>query len=131
MYDNSTSSSAGGSAAALVLLVLFLAFLLVFVVADWRIFSKAGEAGWKSLVPLYSTDVLFRIAGFNPWTFLLMFIPVANVVLAVLLALGLGERFQKGPVWSVILLWLFSPIGHLILAFGPATFAPNRRITGL
>lgn len=28
---------------------------LLHVVAAWRIFTKAGEAGWKSIIPIYST----------------------------------------------------------------------------
>ena len=27
---------------------------LLHVVAAWRIFTKAGEAGWKSIIPIYN-----------------------------------------------------------------------------
>ena len=34
---------------------------ILMVVAWWKIFTKAGEAGWKSLIPLYNVYVLFKI----------------------------------------------------------------------
>ena len=37
--------------AAYLIFVLILAILQI--VAWWRIFSKAGEAGWKSIIPIY------------------------------------------------------------------------------
>lgn len=32
------------------------------VVAHWKIFSKAGEAGWKSIIPVYSGYISYKIA---------------------------------------------------------------------
>ena len=32
-----------------------LAVTILMIVAVWKIFSKAGQAGWKSLIPFYST----------------------------------------------------------------------------
>ena len=49
----------GGS--AVVMGVLALVLLVLVVVARWKIFSKAGEAGWKSIIPIYSDYVQWRI----------------------------------------------------------------------
>ena len=35
---------------------------LLHVVAAWRIFTKAGEAGWKSIIPIYSTYITYKIS---------------------------------------------------------------------
>ena len=47
--------------AAVGLLGLVMAFMMVWVigyilvlVARWKVFDKAGIAGWKSLIPIYS-----------------------------------------------------------------------------
>jgi len=42
-----------------------LAMGILGIVAMWRIFTKAGEAGWKSLIPIYNTYILWKIAGVN------------------------------------------------------------------
>lgn len=31
------------------------------VIARWKMFQKAGEAGWKSIIPVYSTYISFKI----------------------------------------------------------------------
>ena len=37
-------------------------FSILIIIATWKVFTKAGEAGWKSLIPIYNTYVLFKIA---------------------------------------------------------------------
>lgn len=32
------------------------------VIANWRIFTKAGEAGWKSIIPVYGDYISYKIA---------------------------------------------------------------------
>lgn len=32
------------------------------VVAMWMIFTKAGECGWKSLIPIYNVYILYKIS---------------------------------------------------------------------
>ena len=51
--------------------VFIIIALVVAIVAYWKIFTKAGEAGWKSLIPIYNSVVLFKIVGLNPWLLLL------------------------------------------------------------
>ena len=58
------------SAGVTTLLTMFSAFaifaclllLVLQVIAYWKLFQKAGQPGWKSLIPFYSTYVLFGIA---------------------------------------------------------------------
>lgn len=42
--------------------VLVLVLLILLIIARWKIFTKAGEAGWKSIIPIYSDYVQWRIA---------------------------------------------------------------------
>lgn len=37
-------------------------FAVLSAVATWRIFTKAGEAGWKSLIPVYNIYIMFKIS---------------------------------------------------------------------
>ena len=47
---------AGGAAGAMVGMVLAFAvmFYILTVIATWKIFKKAGEPGWKCLIPIYN-----------------------------------------------------------------------------
>lgn len=50
--------------------VLIVALLVLAIVAGWKIFSKAGEPGWGSLVPFYHSYIEFKIFWGNGWLFL-------------------------------------------------------------
>ena len=41
---------------------LFLIVMMILtIVARWKMFTKAGEAGWKSLIPIYCDYTLFKL----------------------------------------------------------------------
>ena len=45
------------------ILLLFLPILIVYLIALWNLFKKAGRNGWEAIVPFYNTWVLSEIAG--------------------------------------------------------------------
>ena len=110
-------STAGGAFGAL----LGLAFGLVVIVAFWKIFAKAGQPGWASIIPIYSTIVMLRIVGRPWWWLLLLFIPLVNFVIGIIVCLDLAKSFGKGAGFGIGLLFL-SPIFALILGFGGARY---------
>lgn len=122
-YDTDT---AAGAAASLPATLFAIVIGVLTIIALWKIFTKAGEHGWASIVPLYNAYVQFRIAGFNPWMFLLLLIPLVNIVLVIMVALRLGKAFGKSTVWSIFLMILLPTIGYLMLGFGSATYDRSR-----
>lgn len=47
--------------------VLTIIWWILGVIADWKIFKKAGEPGWKSLIPIYNYYILFKITKMRNW----------------------------------------------------------------
>lgn len=43
-------------------IVFSLALSILLIVALWKVFEKAGEKGWKSLIPLYNLYIYCKIA---------------------------------------------------------------------
>jgi len=117
--NSDSAAAAGGGAFAT---VLYLIIAVVAIVAMWKLFVKAGEPGWASIIPFYNTFTLVKIAGFNPWLFLLFLIPFVNVVFAIYVMIKIGEAFGKTLGWSVIFLVILSFIGMLMLGFGSETY---------
>lgn len=107
---------------SLPVILVSLAIGVLMLVAVWKVFAKAGEPGWASLIPFYNTYVEFRMAGYNPWIFLLLLVPVVNIVLALLVSYKIGETFGKGPVFNIVWMVLFPVVGWLILGFGGAQY---------
>jgi hypothetical protein len=103
--------------------VLFwLGIVIIFVIAYWTIFTKAGQPGWASLIPIYNAYVLLKIVG-RPWWWLLLFlVPIANFIVAIMLSIDLARSFGRSTLFGVVMLFFFSAIGVLILAFGDSRY---------
>jgi hypothetical protein len=110
-----------GAVAGLGFMLLWLAFVLLIVVSLWKVFTKAGEPGWACLIPIYNIVVLLKIAGKPVWWILLMLIPLVNFVVAIIVSIGVAERFGKSTGFGIGLA-LLSPIFYPILAFGDARY---------
>ncbi len=94
----------------------------IYIVAFWKVFEKAGEAGWKSIIPFYNMWVMFEIAGRPGWWMLLAMIPFVNIVVMIILALDMAKAFKKSSAFGIFGLFLFSFIGYMMLGWGDATY---------
>ncbi|MBR3263780.1 hypothetical protein IKF94_00895 [Candidatus Saccharibacteria bacterium] len=50
-----------------VAIVAGIAVAILLIVAMWKLFKKAGEPGWKALIPIYDVYILFKISGAKSW----------------------------------------------------------------
>lgn len=123
---------------------LAIVWFVLQAIADWKIFTKAGEAGWKSLIPIYNVYVEYEIC----WTGLLGLVFVAAslvtglidttnasnfvkvlvvvvwilaMILHLMQSIKLSKSFGKGVGFGLVL-FFFGPIGRLILGFGSAEY---------
>jgi hypothetical protein len=117
--NNSGASSGGG----------LIGYLLFTIIALRPVFAKAGYNGWTALIPIYNIYVLVKIAGFHGATVILAFIPLVNIVFAIIVALKVGAAFGKSGVFSFFLLWLLAFIGFCIVGYGSSTYHGPARVT--
>jgi len=102
--------------------VILLAICAVSIIASWKIFTKAGVPGWAAIIPFYNSYKLYELAWGNGIYFLFGFIPCVNIVVSAILSVKLAKSFGYETVFGIVALWLFAPIGYLILAFGGAEY---------
>lgn len=134
MYDSSYADMATfASVATLASLIstyslIILAFYVLIIVAQWKIFNKAGQEGWKALIPIYNVVVLYKIIGLSPWLLLLYLLSVVPVVgwiisiaLSIVSTVKLAKAFNQSTAFIFGLLFL-SPIFQMILGFGKAEY---------
>jgi len=113
-------------AALMPLFAIWAVFAVLMIVSMWKIFTKAGEPGWWTFVPIGNTIMLLKIIG-KPWTYIFFaFIPfVGGIILWAMMCGGLARVFGKESGYAVgifFLGWIFVPM----LAFGSATYlGPN------
>ena len=125
-------------------LVFAFIWWLLQIIANWNIFTKAGEAGWKGIIPVYSDYISYKIA-WQPSYFWLVFVlgiitSVANgmadpngpnttillivsliriilAIISILYCIKLSRAFGHGIGFAIGLIFL-QPIFMLILGFG-------------
>ncbi|MDD3251878.1 MAG: DUF5684 domain-containing protein [Lachnospiraceae bacterium] len=122
------------------------------VVANWKIFDKAGEAGWKSIIPFYSGYISYKIA-WNPMFFwislitgcaasglnayyeetngspVMIFIALALLIISIVInvkfCVKLSKAFGKGMGFAFGLL-ILNPLFILILGLGKSEYVGNQ-----
>ena len=98
-----------------------LAIAIFFIACLWKVFAKAGQPGWASIIPLYNTYILLKIVGRPGWWLLLFFIPFVNLVVVIMVMLDLAKSFGRSGAFAIGLI-LLSIIFLPILAFGDSTY---------
>jgi hypothetical protein len=101
--------------------LFFIVVVVLYIAAYWRVYTKAGEPGWGSLIPIYNLYLLCKIAGRPGWWLLLYFIPFVNIGISLIVSLDLAKAFSKSSGFGVGL-WLLSFIFYPILGFGSAQY---------
>lgn len=105
--------------------IVWLGLMLVVFAGIWKTFEKAGKPGWAAIVPIYNVWVMLQIAGKPGWWLLLLFIPLVNLVIAIMVSIAIAERFGKGTGFGLGLAFL-GFIFYPILGFGDATYDQAR-----
>lgn len=141
----------GGALAALGIAAIFIGIVwyILQVIANWKIFNKAGKPGWLSIIPVVNTWNLYDLswsrtaawviviltcaAGFlnqqpaegqDPSTFAATLGSIVAIVIFVMTLIHLyklAKAFGRG-VGFFIGLVLLNPIFMLILGFGSDTY---------
>ena len=140
-----------------ILVIEFIAFemasvivmTIVMMIAMWRLFEKAGVAGWKALIPVYSGLKFYDVAwdsvfyGINlvisifaammiPWSAtrgVEALVPgliawVISAGITIVFNIKLARVYDTGIGFGIGLIF-FNPIFLMILAFGNAKYNPD------
>jgi len=103
--------------------IILLAVVVAAIAGAWKTFVKAGRPGWESIVPFYNTYIMVvEIAKMEVLWFILLFVPIANIVAVFKVMFAVAEKFGKSVGFGVgmaFLPFIFFPI----LGFGDAKYA--------
>src|SRR5213594_5064093 len=113
--------SSEGKAPSPVSTIVGLLIALFLIVAMWKVFTKAGQPGWASIIPIYNLYVWCKIVGRPWWWILLMLIPFVNFIILIILCIDTAKSFGKGAGFGIGLA-LLGVIFLPILGFGSAQY---------
>jgi len=104
-----------------IFLVVQLAIIIFLIASIWKVFTKAGQPGWASIIPIYNIIVMLQIVGRPWWWILLMLIPIVGIVISIIVSIDMAKSFGKGTGFGIGLA-LLGFIFYPILGFGSATY---------
>lgn len=134
---------------ATLILVGRILWFFVAAIGYYKMFQKAGYAGWKAFIPYYNDYIRYKFAWNTKlfWVFLvcaalIYFLPgsdylltglltlacaILSLVLVIKLDIRIAKSFGKTKGWGV-LLFFFPFIVSFILGFGKAEYIGNTTI---
>ncbi|KIR01659.1 hypothetical protein P261_00473 [Lachnospiraceae bacterium TWA4] len=90
--------------------------LILMIIAYWKMFQKAGHAGWLSLIPFVNVWVTFKIGFGSGWYMFTLLIPFVNLIAVIMLYYKISKKFGYSELFTLGLLFL-NPIFVMIIGF--------------
>ena len=127
--------------------IIIFAISVLIIIAKWKMFTKAKEDGWKSIIPFYSEWTMCKIVGLSPYWILEMFavsfisgfidgiagdnsiisslfslVSAANsIYFVIILGISIAKSYGKSSDFSILLI-LLPVIGYPMLGFGKSEY---------
>lgn len=153
LFSHYTGSGYIPDSAATVIYSCIVVLCIVMIVSWWKIFTKAGEKGWKSLIPFYDFYIACKISTkkSNFWieiiavvlafTFNFLYVAKCGIprsfcmgvcALAVfvlyfvwmIINIDMAKSFNKKSAFTVFLI-VFPIFAYPVLAFGSSKYVGN------
>lgn len=112
-------------------MLILIAIVVLQIIGMWKVFKKAGEKGWKSIIPFYNLAILYKISGMSPYlvfVYIGLFIPVVNFFAGIAIAIiGLYQKINlmkafKASTGLTVAMLIVPFITYLILGFGKSEY---------
>lgn len=136
---------AGMAAVLGVVLVITLVVVVITIIANWKLFEKAGEPGWSAIIPFYNSYQMAKIGTGNEklcWTFvglsiadtvlgniksengiivtLALLVSLASLVMSCYVCYKYTQSFGQSTGMCILAIF-FAPIIYMIMAFSSST----------
>lgn len=130
----------------LIILAIVIAILVIIVISNWKILTKANEEGWKALIPFYNKWTLCEVVGLSPYwviellvvqalylfidqvlegsfivTSLSWLVSLNSLYFNVVYSLSLAKSFGKDKSFGILTIF-FPEITLPMLAFGKSEY---------
>ena len=111
---------------AILWMIIYIAVIVLLIIAYWRVFEKAWKPWWGIFIPFYNLYLMLKVAGRpGAWLRWLLLPPVFGILMIVVL-FDRAKRFWKHRAFGIGLLllpFIFIPL----LAFDKSiTYTPKQ-----
>jgi hypothetical protein len=121
------TSDATGTVFGIAVLLFQLLLAGIQFAGMWAVFSKAGRAGWKAIIPIYNIYVMTQIGDLEWWWLLLLIVPVVNIYAVYKIHLGIAQSFGRGIGFGLGLAF-FGLVFFPLLGFGDYQYRDSAQL---
>lgn len=113
-YSPSQAAFLGGFVGTIFMSVCIFAviYYIIFIIAYWKILVKAGEKGWKALIPFYNVYMMYKIVKMKSWFWYLIGMSICAEIMM------LADGYPYGVNASQMA--TFDPVTHPMTAIAIA-----------
>ncbi|MBU0516422.1 MAG: signal peptidase I [Proteobacteria bacterium] len=105
--------SGAGPTVIIVYLVFIVAFYVYYALALQAIAGKTGTPnGWLAWIPIANLVLMCQIGKKPVWWFILLFIPIVNIVFGILIWMAIAEARAKPNWWGIMFI---VPVMNLVM----------------
>jgi signal peptidase I len=77
------------------LVIFFILFIILPYIGLYKLFEKAGQAGWQAIIPIYNAYVMIKLSGKPLWWIILIIIPVINILALIGITIDFLKSYGK------------------------------------
>lgn len=83
--------------------IFFISIQVIHFLGTWKLYEAAGRKKWEAALPVYNAIVLLKIINRSPWWTLLLFIPIINLIMFVVIWVETLRSFGKNSTLDTVL----------------------------
>lgn len=83
--------------------IFFLVIQLIHGLGTWKLYEKADRKSWEAFIPVYNAIVLMKIINRPTWWTALLFVPVVNLILFIVVWVETLRSFGKNTTKDTFL----------------------------
>ncbi|WP_242205878.1 signal peptidase I [Aestuariivivens insulae] len=83
--------------------IFLLAIQIIHGLGTWKLYTKAGRKAWEAFVPVYNGIVLMKIINRPWWWVILMFLPIVNLIMLIVVWVETARSFGKNSYQDTFL----------------------------
>ncbi len=83
--------------------IFFLVVQIIHGLGTWKLYEKAGRKSWEAFIPVYNSIVLMKIINRPTWWTTLLFIPIINLIMFIVVWVETLRSFGKNSTKDTLL----------------------------
>lgn len=91
--------------------IFFLVLQIIHGLGTWKLYEKAGRKSWEAFIPVYNSIVLMKIINRSTWWTALLFVPVVNLIMFIVIWVetlrSFGKNQEKDTILGVVTLGFY------------------------